>query len=162
MFIKWISLKYSIWFIIHNSYLQIRIIVASYLCLLACPIEDTSALERAVYSQQGIIERLKRSVTETCCFVHTCEKIPLDENDHNAVKCYNKEVCGSLCTQTKNKSSVPTLPTPGYSRKDSYIEKYCDLIGCSNYRFNCNLCPDPKNVLFRVYSIPTGCISCYY
>ncbi|CAH0547556.1 unnamed protein product [Brassicogethes aeneus] len=53
-------------------------------------------------------------------------------------------------------------PTLGWSRKQYYNYKACDMFNnCEIRKVNCMECPDPLHQSFRLYDVERRCIKCY-
>lgn len=136
--------------------------VLAVLLLLVTDSIENSVSKKDFWIFKPLLSRSKRTVTDSCCFQQTCEEVPLGENNHNAIKCFQRQICGEICEQMNSKATLSATPTPGYSRKSFYINRYCSLIQCVNYKFDCSFCPDPTHSGFSIYSLSNGCVSCYY
>lgn len=111
-------------------------------------------------------KRLRRDASEgqPCCMVPHCEEIQIDVEDHTALKCYTKRVCGSNCKHSTAKH-IPLPHSPyiyEYKIRDHYVRKVCLSDKCSSHLFDCSACPNPTDTSLLALGVHSDCLNCYY
>ncbi|KAJ8922349.1 hypothetical protein NQ315_004292 [Exocentrus adspersus] len=128
---------------------------------LLVSIFETSTAENQPKSSTDRFERDASS----CCTIPFCEEVQIGLENHNALKCYSKIVCGERCRKNVQfeRVALPFSPyTYNYRIRNHYIRTVCESDKCSTYQFDCSPCPSPSYRNILAYGVHSDCLRCYY
>ncbi|XP_018569890.1 uncharacterized protein LOC108909904 [Anoplophora glabripennis] len=137
------------------------------LFLVVISYEETLANDYNAHIYTPLLyNRMRRDASghTSCCTIPQCEDIQIGVEGHTAIKCYSKRVCGNICRLNDyQKVALPYSPyTYEYGIRNQYVKTVCKSNKCSTHRFDCSICPNPRETSLLALGVNSDCLNCYY